>query len=92
MADASLMRRYAEQTLRGTVRRAVVEAAVVDRLSAHQIELIEDGVCQALCGRGCAWALAFVAGTAMAPEVIRLLGGVASPASRPADQPSNDAA
>lgn len=69
----AVLHRTAERDVRMRVRQAVVEAATVDRLSPHQIEVIEDEVCKALADRRIAWAIAYMAGVSMAPDFLKLV-------------------
>jgi hypothetical protein len=64
--------RAAERELRTRIRQAIVDAATVDRMSAHQIEVIEDEVLKALADKRIAWAIAYMAGVTMAPDILKL--------------------
>ncbi len=66
-------KREAELAVRLQVRKGIDQARNLtgESLTPWMEEALEDLVCESLADRGIAWALAFVAGVTMAPELVR---------------------
>jgi len=63
--------RDASETIRRAVREAVLESTRANGPYHQQLEELEEAVITALARRDIAWALAYVAGVQMAPELLR---------------------
>lgn len=71
----ALFRQKAAMAVREKIREALREAAhdaSHDASFGPLIDDLEDAVCRALADREIAWALAYIAGVQMAPEILRL--------------------
>lgn len=69
------MMRAAEETIRRAVRDAVLEATYASGPYHEQLGSLEDALMGVLCRRDLGWALAYVAGVQMAPELLRQFAG-----------------
>jgi len=65
------MMRAAEETIRRAVRDAVLEATYASGPYHEQLGALEDALMGVLCRRDLGWALAYLAGVQMAPELLR---------------------
>jgi len=66
-----VLRRSAEDTIRRAARASVIDSVATYQSLAEQLDAIEDALCNALADPSIAWALAYVAGVQMAPELLK---------------------